>query len=229
MLKHCITHIHCLDHPSVYKVVKNLADNINLFTGFKIATITSVSTEIDIFNNVRAILLKLGFEVYQVFNNELRETGHFFEVSLPALLKKSSTGILYYCHSKGVSYHPESEDGKATSIWTDVLLEYTLTKHSTIPFNNTKLSAFGSCLVSKADFLPHKIGEAFSFIGTFFWLRLEKVANKEFNPHSKFYLEALPGLVCSLSEAYNQGPTFASGELPYSVSTWTAKGVPHGF
>lgn len=225
MDKHCIVHIHCLDHPSVYKVVKSLADNISIFTGYKIATITKVSTELDIYNAVRSILTKLGFEIFDVANNELRETGHFFNISLPHLLSKTNSGLLYYSHSKGVSYHPDSEDGKATAIWTDSLIDNTLYKSNLFPFNDTSYSAFGSCIVADANFLPHKIGEAFTFIGTFFWLRLEKLIGKEFKPHSKFYLEGLPGLVCRLSEAYNQGPEFKRGEAPYEISSWKAKGL----
>ena len=225
MLKHCITHIHCLDHPSVYKVIKALSDNYNIFTGYKIATVTRVSTELDIYTNVCSILTKLGFEVIEAQNNTLREVGHFFNISLPTLLDKTSSGVLYYCHSKGVSYHPESEDGIATSTWTDALLNYTLYQHGNIPFENNKYSAFGSCIVRDKGFLPDNIDEAFSYIGTFFWLRLEKLHNKQFNPHSKFYLEALPGLVCNLSEAYNQGPEFKSGETPYKVYTWKSKGL----
>lgn len=229
MLKHCIVHIHCLDHPSVYKIVKSLSNNISIFTGCKIATITKVSTELDIYNNVLSILSKLGFEVIEVQNNELRETGHFFEVSLPKLLSKYKTGLLYYCHSKGVSYHPDSEDGRATSIWTDVLIDNTLNKHYSLPFDNLKYATFGSCIVRDANFLPDDIGEQFSFIGTFFWVRIEKLEGKLFKPHSKFYLEALPGLVCTLLEAFNQGPEFKSGEAPYSLSSWEARGIYNGF
>jgi len=229
MLKHCICHIHCLDHPGVLKVIKALVKYNAIFTGKKIATVTRVVTELDIYERVSSILNKLGYEVITVDNNPLRETGHFFEQSLPKLLKEHQSGMLYYCHSKGITYHPESDNGKASSIWTDVLLHYTLTQHAKLPFTNKKYSVYGSCLIDRKDYLPENIGERFSYAGTFFWLRLEKLTEKTFKPHSKFYLEGLPGLICDLSESFNAGPKIEEGESPYDLSFWNSKGITDGF
>lgn len=229
MLKHCICHIHCLDHPGVLKIIKALIKYNSIFTGKKIATVTSVTTEPDIYNRVSSILNKLGYEVIVVDNNSLRETGHFFETSLPKLLSEHQTGILYYCHSKGITYHPESQNGKASSIWTDVLIHYTLSQHSKLPLANKKYNVFSSCIVEQKDYLPENIGEKFSYAGTYFWIRLEKLTDKTFKPHSKFYLEGLPGLVCDISESYNAGPKVGENESPYDLNFWASKGITDGF
>lgn len=225
MLKHVICHIHTLDHPGVLKILQTLVKNNSLFTGIKIATITKVDKEIKIYELTKSILENLGYTVYTVENDELRETKHFFETSLPHLLNETKEGILYYCHSKGITYHPDSEDGAATSLWTDVLIHNTLTLANKLPFDNKKYKTFGSCRVAKKNFLPDNIGEAYSFVGTFFWVKLEALVDKKFNPTSKFYLEALPGLVSSVSESFNQGPTFLQGESPYKLDTWKKKGI----
>ena len=230
MKKHIICHIHCLDHPSVLKIVDKLVTYNSVFDGEKIATITKVSTELYVFNLVYSILHKLGFDVIEVTNDQTyRETSRFFDIALPRLLSKSQEGIVYYCHSKGVIYHPQSEDGKVTSLWTDILWHYTLERQQDLPFEDPRYSTFGSCIVRSADFLPDKIGERFCFVGTFFWIRLSRLLNKTFTPHSKFYLEGLPGLVCDATEAYNLGPELLTSEGPYNITTWNSKGIYYGF
>ncbi len=230
MLKHVICHIHCLDHPSVFKIVDRLVANDSLFTGIKIATITRVSTEIYVYNSISSILQKLGYEVLTVDNDQsLRETSKFFDIALPLLLSKTNEGLVYYCHSKGVIYHPDSKDGKVTSLWTDVLLHYTLDNANNLPLEDTSFDCFGTCMVSKANFLPDDIGEQFTYVGTFFWLRIDNLINKQFSPHSKFYLEGLPGLVCDIKKAYNVGPQLLPTEGPYEIETWNKKGIYYGF
>jgi hypothetical protein len=230
MKKHIICHIHCLDHPSVFKIIDNLVKYNATFTGEKIATVTRIGTEPYIFDSVSSILKKLGYTII-VTNNDslLRETSRFFDIALPSLLEKTSDGILYYCHSKGVIYHPESKDGLVTSLWTDVLLHYTLHNSNDYPFEDTTYSTFGTCRVPKKGFLPDEIGENFCYVGTFFWVRLNKLIGKTFSPHSKFYLEGLPGLVCELSESYNNGPELTPLEGPYEIETWNKKGIYYGF
>lgn len=230
MKKHIICHIHCLDHPSVFKLVDSLVRYDHIFTGEKIATVTSVGTEPYIYESVSSILKKLGYSIFKVDNDQvLRETSRFFDIALPALLSKTTDGMLYYCHSKGVIYHPESKDGLVTSLWTDVLLHYTLHDYANIPFEDATYSTFGSCRVIKKGFLPDKINEKFCYVGTFFWLRLNKLVNKEFNPHSKFFLEGLPGLVCEVNESYNNGPELTRLEGPYEIETWNKRGIYYGF
>ncbi len=230
MKKHIICHIHCLDHPSVFKIVDNLVKYNHVFTGEKIVTITKVSTEIYVYNSVSSILKKLGYTLIVVGNDQsLRETSKFFDIALPALLEKTKEGLLYYCHSKGVIYHPSSKDGKVTSLWTDVLWHYTLALSDDFPFQDPKYNTFGSCRVTKKGFLPDKIDENFCYVGTFFWIRLEKLVGKTFEPHSKFYLEGLPGLVCELTESYNQGPELTPLDGPYELETWNKRGIYYGF
>lgn len=230
MKKHIICHIHCLDHPSVFKIVDHLVKYNHVFTGERIVTITKVSTELYIYNSVSSILKKLGYTILLVINDpSLRETSKFFDLALPTLLEKTKEGLLYYCHSKGVIYHPRSLDGQATSLWTDVLLHYTLANSNDFPFEDTKYSTFGTCRVSKKAFLPDEIGENFCYAGTFFWIRLDKLVDKVFDIHSKFYLEGLPGLVCELSESYNNGPELLPSEGPYELETWNKRGIYNGF
>jgi len=231
MLKHHICHIHCLDHPTVFKVLFYANKYSKLFTGVKIATITKVSTEIEVFNLVRSILEKLDYIVIEVTNNTMREVGHFFEHSLPTLLKKTTDGFVFYNHSKGVSYHPESEDGIATSLWTDVLYYYSLDMYADMPFDDNNYTTFGSCIINKENFLyPFNLGEHFSYLGTFFWFNLSAAANKEFDYKSSiFYLEALPGLLCDSSRGFNLGPEFYYGESPYKLENWKSKGVDVDF
>ncbi len=231
MLKHHICHIHCLDHPSVFKVVSYASKYRALFNGVKIATLVKVTPEKDIYDRVYSILTKLGYEVITVQNSSLREAGHFFNVSLPLLLEKTSEGLLYYSHSKGTSYHPDSEDGKATSLWTDVLYHYTLDQVSKFPFEDKKYKTFGSCIIKSKNFLkPFTLGEEYSYLGTFFWIRIEDLKDKEFTPEaSVFYLEALPGLVSKVTQAYNLGPIFYKLESPYKLESWQKKGIEYGF
>jgi hypothetical protein len=224
-MKHCIIHIHCLDHPGVLKIIRALIARSKIFTGYKIATLSKSSRELKVFELVSSILTKLGFEVIEVENSEMREVQHFFDISLPLLLSKADTGLLYYCHSKGVTYHPDSDDGKAVSVWTDTLLKHTLYEYIKMPLGLKKYSCFGSCLIPYPNFLPDEINEKFSYAGTFFWINLSKLKNIEFIYSSKFYLEGLPGLVCDISEAYNVGPIFSPTESPYKLSTWIEKGI----
>ena len=133
MQKHIITHVHCLDHPAVYRLMKNLVDYDLIFDGHKIATITKSPKEPEIHSLVYQILTKLGYLIIEVTNDtQSRESSHFFNHSLPLLLSKTREGLLYYCHSKGIIYHPESEEGQATSVWTEVLTHYTLHKNAII-------------------------------------------------------------------------------------------------
>jgi len=231
MLKHCICHIHCLDHPSVFKAVAYASKYRDLFTGVKIATLIKVTPEVDIYNRVYSILTKLGYEVITVHNNSLREVGHFFYTSLPLLLSKTSEGVVFYNHSKGISYHPDSEDGIATSLWTDVLYHYNLDSAAKIPFQNPKYKTFGSCIIKTKNFLkPFNLGEEYSYLGTFFWVKVEALINKNFTPEeSVFYLEALPGLVSKVNEAHNMGPVFFPSESPYKIESWRRKGIEVGF
>ena len=230
MKKHIICHIHCLDHPSVFKIVDNLAKYISVFDGYKIATITKVETEVYIYNSVCSILKKLDFEVIDVDNDQdFRETSRFFDIALPRLLELTQEGILFYCHSKGVIYHPDSKDGKVTSLWTDVLWHYNLDQYAKFPFEDEKYSTFGSCIVRKKNFLPDDIDENFCFVGTFYWIKISKLLGIKFTPHSKFYLEGLPGIVCKESEAVNIGPELLATESPYEIKTWNKKGIYYGF
>jgi hypothetical protein len=228
MKKHIICHIHSLDHPSVFKILKALVNNDSLFTGEKIATITKVTKEIKVHDLVVSILTKLGYTVLVVANDDMRETNHFFNTALPLLLSKSKDGVLCYCHSKGITYHPDSEDGQATALWTDVLIENVINQANKLPFDNVKYKTFGSCRIIKNNFLPGNLGEKFSYIGTFFWVRIELLVGKTFKPISKFYLEALPGLVATQSESFNQGPTFTSGDSPYKLESWAKRGINSG-
>ena len=218
---HVICHVHSLDHPAVFKIVNTLVINNSRFTGEKIVTISKSSRELEVFNIVKKIFEKLNYTIFEVENAEYREASHFFNTSLPYLLSKTSDGILLYCHSKGVSYHPDSDDGKATSLWTDVLIDNVITKP--IIFEK-KHSTWGSCITKTKNFLPEDIGEKFCFIGTFWWIRVEKLVDANIVPHSKFHLEGLPGLVCNLIEAKNYGPEFKPNESPYQLSSWKAKG-----
>lgn len=231
MLLHHICHIHCLDHPSVLKVLQYAKEYNNIFTGEKIATITEIRTELEVFKLAYSILTKLGYAIIIVKNNKLREVAHFFEHSFPALLDRANSGLVFYNHSKGVSYHPDSEDGIATSLWTDVLYHFNLDKHKQLPFTNSRYITFGSCIINKPNFLhPFDIGEQFSYLGTFFWFRLESAINKQFNyEHSLFFLEAFPGLLCDSSKAYNAGPEFYYAESPYKLEVWTKKGIDIDF
>jgi hypothetical protein len=212
----------------VLKLINALVDRSKIFTGHKIATISKSSKEPEVFLLVQSILLKLGFEVIEVPNDDLREVSHFFNTSLPLLLSRSDSGLLYYCHSKGITYHPDSENGKATSLWTDTLLKYTLYDYIKLPLGLRKYSCFGSCLIPFPNFLPDNLQEEFSYAGTFFWINIEKLKNKEFKPNSKFYLEALPGIVCTISEAFNAGPIFSTTESPYKLNVWADKGIHYG-
>ena len=81
----------------------------------------------------------------------------------------------------------------------------------------------------RKGFLPDEINENFCYVGTFFWIRLDKLVDKIFDPNSKFYLEGLPGLVCELSESYNHGPELTPLEGPYELETWNKKGIYNGF
>lgn len=231
MLKHHICHIHCLDHPSVFKVVSYAAKHKRLFNGIKIATLIKVTPESDIYERVYSILTKLGYEIVTVQNTPLREVGHFFNTSLPMLLSKTSEGVVYYNHSKGISYHPDSEDGIATTLWTDVLYHYTLDCADKFPFEDKRYKTFGSCIIKIKNFLePKTLGEEYSYLGTFFWIRVEDLATKKFNPElSVFYLEALPGLVSKSTQAFNLGPTFSKFESPYKLESWEKKGINLGF
>lgn len=218
---HIICHIHALDNPAVTRIIEPLIKYDYRFTGEKIVTISHSSAEPEVYDLVKKIFTKLNYTIFDVENDELREVGHFFNTSLPYLLSKTTDGILLYCHSKGVSYHPDSEDGKATKIWTDTLIKYTIENDITFePKHNT----WGSCIIRSKNFLPDNIGEKFSFIGTFWWIRLKKLVDMKLTPHSKFYLEGLPGLLCSPIEAKNFGPEFKSGEGPYLLKTWKDKG-----
>jgi hypothetical protein len=231
MLKHHICHVHCLDHPSVLKLVSYAIKYRDFFDGIKIATIVRVAPESDIYDHVYSILTKLGYEVITVQNTSMREVGHFFNISLPKLLSSTQKGVLYYNHSKGTSYHPDSEDGLATGLWTDVLYHYTLDNATKLPFENTKYKTFGSCIIKKKNFLkPFKLEEEYSYLGTFFWIKVESLLNKQFTPSlSIFYLEALPGLVSTTTQAYNLGPVFYELESPYKLESWKKKGIELGF
>ncbi len=229
MIKHNICHIHSLNHPSVYKIIYNLHKHNHLFDGEKLAKVTKVSPELQVYTLVVSILEKLGYDVITVENNDKREVSHFFDISLPKLLSKTTEGILFYNHSKGVIYHPDSEDGKVTNLWTDVLYHYCLDQVDKLPFDNDKYKSFGTCKVSKKGFLPDKINENFTYVGTFFWIRLATLVGVEFKPHSKFYLEGLPGLVATSAEGFNIGPALLSSEGPYNLETWNKKGIHYGF
>lgn len=228
---HHICHIHCLDHPAALRVVKNAYKYSGLFTGIKVVTLTKVTPEREIHSLVQKTMEKLGYKVFTVENSPLREVGHFFDTSLPYLLSNTTEGLLYYNHSKGVTYHPDSEDGKATSLWSDVLDYYNLEKSKTIPFKNSKYSTFGTCIIKQKNFLhPFTMGENFSYLGTNFWVRLEDLSKITFSEKkSLFYLEALPGLICNTSNAFNQGPEFKKAETPYKLKTWAEKGIHLGF
>jgi hypothetical protein len=231
MLKHHICHIQCLDHPSVYKVLHYANKYRKLFTGQKIATLVKVNSEIDIYNRVYSILTKLDYTIITVDNSTLREVEPFFAQSLPLLLSKTQEGVLFYNHSKGTSYHPDSEDGIATSLWTDVLYHYVLDNVDKFPFENVKYKTFGSCIIKAKNFLqPHDLEENYSYLGTFFWIRVEALLNKKFDfEKSLFYLEALPGLVSTTVQAYNIGPIFTKFESPYKLESWQKKGINYGF
>jgi hypothetical protein len=226
MNKHVICHIHTLDHPGVFKILNALSSNDSLFDGLKIATLTNADSRV--FDLSSSILNKLGYTIFEVGNDELRETNHFFNTALPYLLEHTKQGVLCYCHSKGVTYHPDSDSGKATSIWTDVLIDNVLNNAIKLPFDNAKYKTFGSCRIIKNDFLPDKLGEKFSYIGTYYWIKVSALLGKEFKPTSKFYLEALPGLVATQAESFNIGPSFTSKENPYKIETWTKKGLANG-
>ena len=103
------------------------------------------------------------------------------------------------------------------------------TKIELIEEARIKYSTFVTCRVSTQGFLPDEINEKFCYVGTFFWIRLSKLVDKNFNPHTKFYLEGLPGLVCDLEESYNQGPELTPLEGPYEIETWNKRGIYYGF
>lgn len=210
----------------MYRLIKDLYDYDFVFDGYKIATITKSPKEPEISDLVSQILTKLGYLVIEVINDStLRETSHFFNRSLPILLSKTEEGVLYYCHSKGITYHPDSELGRAAKLWTETLLTYTLRKYDNLPLDDASFDTFGTCIIRSANFLPDKIGEQFSYVGTFFWIRLSLLANKDFKPTSKFYLEGLPGLVSDPSRAFSVGPEFNRSENPYILTTWNNKGI----
>lgn len=221
MKKHLICHIHCLDHPNVLKLVQTLKQYKSLFD-IKVATITEANKEVAVL--VKDILSGWGFKVFTVPNSALRETAPFFEVSLPYLLEHSnSQDLLYYCHSKGVTYYPLSETGKAVNMWTDLLIDKTLKEIDSIPFDDLRYSAFGTLKIGK-DFLPDELGENFSYVGTYFWIRINKLIGREFEyTKSKFYLEGLPGLIMGDEEGYSIPPTINRKDNPYHITTWSNK------
>jgi len=195
-----------------------MLDRYRHLFGLKIATVTN--SDKDICDLVTQVLVNWGFKVFTVENSPLRETAAFFEHSLPYLLEKAdSEDLLYYCHSKGVTYLPESETGKAVNIWTDLLIKKTL--EEPIPFEDKRYSAFGTLKIG-GSFLPDKLGEQFSYIGTYFWIRISKLISRTFDYSvSKFYLESLPGQVMSFEEGYSIPPTITKKDNPYLLSTWS--------
>lgn len=221
MRKHSICHIHTLDHPNVLLLLEYLVKYKDIFTGQKIATITKIPGEEDVYIQAKRILELLNYKVFLVSNNEFRESSHFVETSLPELLKTAQDeDVVHYCHSKGVTYHPETETGKAATRWAVELLEGTL--NNEFPFEDKKYKTFGVLRLGKPGYLANKLGENYSYVGTMFWLRVDRL-RKPFKVTSKFWLEALPGLISTIDESFSLPPVITSMENPYELATWLKK------
>lgn len=222
MLKHSITHIYAADHPALLKCLTKLSENQHLFNGQKIATI--VNGHDRAFDLSWSILDKMGYTILPVANTPTREAGAFFEHALPAFKARADSGLIFYNHTKGISHHPDSEKGKASDAWTNVLYKYCLSKELLKKLVSPKYKIFGTCLYDKPNgFLEDNYNERFMFVGTFFWVNADCFKNAPAQAKSRYHLEAFPGTQYTLDQVFNYGPKIDSVFDPYKLDTWRNK------
>lgn len=169
-----IFHFHCIDHEKVWYAIEKIEQHINIFTGYKIFTLSSANNRFinnKIFNTIVNKFKNYNNVYFMPVSNSLetRETAHFFEYAMPLLIQladmPNTKSYTFYGHSKGCTRNPKDY---AITCWVNTLYKYNLELFDTLVKPNLESNnyKFVGCLKTNVG-STH--GAKYHYSGTFFW------------------------------------------------------------
>jgi len=169
MIKHCLLHVHAVDHPSVSQLMDNVKKDLHRFNGELLASVTDGP-------NASFILMKLqamGFSVFNMNNNAGREKDGFFGITLPALSKRTRSGVVLFAHTKGTSHNPSGKVYGHIRRWADVMWHHNVTEFDRwIAPHINNYNVFGT--LRRLDEQPISVAKQYyHYSGSFYWMRLD--------------------------------------------------------
>lgn len=204
---HFIFHLHCVNHEKIHYAIAKLKQNLYIFNGYKIITVSSPNNEFH--NNI--MFQKIVDELYDprtiiipcINSSTTKESSHFFDKSAPllrSLLKNDKEqNFVFFGHGKGCS-HPEKD--YAVTCWVNTLWKYNIDLFFDLvkPKIESKLYNFIGCLRTDKDCY---FNSSFHYSGTFFWFDAGILFQDDwYKPHNHLLsLEMWPGLVSSIDQS----------------------------
>lgn len=232
MKKHLIFHFCCNENYFFHKAFQKLRENIELFDGYKIITITDIHN--NLVNNylIDAVLKEFSSEktLFHIVENDpnSREVKPFFDLSLPQMkLLCEDDDYIFYGHAKGVS---RNQNDYAINAWVDTLWKYNVEKFDEYIFPHLGKYKTLGCLRKVKEkagvYVKDGVIETFHFSGTFFWFS-SKIFQSDWNDptrHHMSVIERWPGLISNLSNSFSAFDLGDSLEY-YNPQFWIDKGL----
>lgn len=172
MKRHCIAHVHGVDHPAVGMLLDKIGNHQNLFDGGRVASV--MMTDPVATKDVVRRLETFGFHIFLLPNDGVsREMHGFFEQSLPWIAAQEQDGLVFFCHSKGTSHDPNGSRFRCIRRWNEVMWRHNVAdfrKH--IWPRREQYGAFGT-LRKVLEKVRSPRPQPYHYSGTFYWLRLD--------------------------------------------------------
>lgn len=218
MRRHCIVHVHAVDHPAVDLLFENLTRDKDFFDGERIASLTNGPKDAE----YEGRLNELGFTVLRFENNAGREMDGFFHMSLPLLCERTQAGLVFFTHSKGTSHGPDSPQFPQIITWNRVMWRHNVSEFDKwIRPNLDRFHCFGT-LRKKQEKVASVHPQEYHYSGTFYWLRLEELMRRQWAGrvawseahisklapawqmhYRRYFSEAFPSLCFPLAESFS--------------------------
>jgi len=213
-----VFHFHCMDHEKVWYAIDKLSKHMDIFTGYKIFTMSSPNNRFldnEIFNYI-VDKFKNYPNVYfiPVINDlETREVSHFFNYAMPLLTRladmSNKKSYTLYAHSKGCS---KAEKDYAITCWVNTLYKYNLDLFETLIKPNllSNYYKFVGCMKTEVG---SNLGAKYHYAGTFFWFDSDIIRYSDWHKYKKHIL----GLEMWPNTVVDSGEMFSVFDLPLDV------------
>ena len=196
-----IFHIYCIEHKMTYYAIEKLKNNIDIFTGVKIITLSAPENNFET-DSYKSIIEMNDVEFITVDNNN-REVNSFFDILLPSLEQKSSVDdYTFFGHNKGCT---REENNLAIKIWVRTLWKYNIEKFDDLIKPELGKYKFIGCLRKIEPKLPMgniEVVEPYHYAGAFFWFSNRIFKERwNYNNGTRWATEKWPGMLSTLDNS----------------------------
>lgn len=187
--------------------IKLLREYHKVFNGHKLAVIYQ-GENMEYYPDIRDEIFWLFDDVFEMPNHPiLRETPSLCFL-LNELQRRTSDGIAFFGHTKGVTHKSPEDDGnrlESIRLWTEACYRKNLTDIPLVERTLEQYSIAGCFRQPAYGFTNFPPNCPWCFAGTFFWFDVAKMWARDWRVaifNSRFGAEAFPGFAFPLEESF---------------------------